>query len=553
MELTHDLLVPLVARARERREAEEKAEAERVEAERLAAAEREHLAAAEWVAKQAKAAQRRARLVSVAMAVLFLLALIGGWQALEHTQKAQEGLKQAAERAQGRAREQLVLGERENYVAYLAESIDFDFTVAANEAELAVQQRTSPRLKSVLEHKAWVSSATFSPDGTRVVTASFDNTARLWDAQSGQAIGAPLQHEKDVHSAAFSPDGTRVVTASFDNTARIWDAQSGQAIGAPLKHEEAVTSAAFSPDGTRVVTASMDGTARIWDAQSGQAIGAPLMHKRWVNSAAFSPDGTRVVTASFDNTARIWDAQSGQAIGAPLKHEEAVTSAAFSPDGTRVVTASMDGTARIWDAQSADMLGAPVTADDLIALSGRRVADNGQLEWLPGPELIALISKVRAKADQGTTKKDQLVRWHFADPATRTISPFSQITVPKHIEREIAWVLERPQTEETDGPNYSPKILNDAYNLDPGHPLILLALSVFETRAETKALWKRLSFPRFENDARLAARAAEILLIDKDPENASTAAHIALALPTARAEDRAKAQAVLNQIAKAAN
>jgi dipeptidyl aminopeptidase/acylaminoacyl peptidase len=469
VELTHDLLVPLVARARERREAEEKAEAERVEAERLAAAEREHLAAAEWVAKQAKAAQRRARLVSVAMAVLFLLALIGGWQALEHTQKAQEGLKQAAERAQGRAREQLVLGERENYVAYLAESIDFDFTVAANEAELAVQQRTSPRLKSVLEHKAWVSSATFSPDGTRVVTASFDNTARLWDAQSGQAIGAPLQHEKDVHSAAFSPDGTRVVTASFDNTARIWDAQSGQAIGAPLKHEEAVTSAAFSPDGTRVVTASMDGTARIWDAQS------------------------------------------------------------------------------------ADMLGAPVTADDLIALSGRRVADNGQLEWLPGPELIALISKVRAKADQGTTKKDQLVRWHFADPATRTISPFSQITVPKHIEREIAWVLERPQTEETDGPNYSPKILNDAYNLDPGHPLILLALSVFETRAETKALWKRLSFPRFENDARLAARAAEILLIDKDPENASTAAHIALALPTARAEDRAKAQAVLNQIAKAAN
>jgi hypothetical protein len=267
-----------------------------------------------------------------------------------------------------------------------------------------------------------------------------------------------------------------------------------------------------------------------------------------VNSAAFSPDGTRVVTASEDGTARIWDAQSGQALGAPLQHEQAVGSAAFSPDGTRVVTASWDHTARIWDAQTAERLGAPITPEDLIALSGRRVADNGQLEWLPGPEWMALINKVKAQAEQGTAKKDQLMRWHFADPASRTISPFSQITVPQHIEREIAWVLEHPQTEDPKGPNYSPKILDDAYTLDPGHPLILLALSVFEDRPETKALWKRLSFPRFEKDARLAARAAEILLIDKDPENARKAAELALNLPTATDADKAKAQAVLAKI-----
>jgi hypothetical protein len=68
-----------------------------------------------------------------------------------------------------------------------------------------------------------------------------------------------------VRSAAFSPDGKRIVTASEDATARVWDATIGKAIGELRGHEGRVMSAAFSPDGTRVVTASEDGTARIWD------------------------------------------------------------------------------------------------------------------------------------------------------------------------------------------------------------------------------------------------------------------------------------------------
>ena len=81
-----------------------------------------------------------------------------------------------------------------------------------------------------LKHESIVFSASFSPDGTRVVTASRDATARIWDAKTGIPIGALLKHGRDVHSASFSPDGSRVVTASADTTARIWDVRSNQSL-----------------------------------------------------------------------------------------------------------------------------------------------------------------------------------------------------------------------------------------------------------------------------------------------------------------------------------
>ena len=113
-------------------------------------------------------------------------------------------------------------------------------------------------------HEGSVQHAAFSPDGSRIVTASSDNTARLWDAAGGVEIAVLRGHEDPVRHAAFSPDGSRIVTASWDYTARLWDATSGKEIAVLGGHEASVSHAAFSPDGGRVVTASDDGTARIF-------------------------------------------------------------------------------------------------------------------------------------------------------------------------------------------------------------------------------------------------------------------------------------------------
>ena len=292
-----------------------------------------------------------------------------------------------------------------------------------------------------------VLSAQFSPGGQRIVTVSENDTTRVWDAQSGQPLTGPLElkHDDVVESAELSLDGKRIVTASRDNTARVWDAQTGQPLTGSLKHEDMVRSAHFSPDGERIVTASYDKTARVWDVQTGQPLTDPLKHDGKVRSAQFGPDGKRIVTASDDMTARVWDAQTGQPLTGPLKHDGEVYSAQFSPDGKRIVTASgvssdsgFSGSAQVWDISPGSEAVPEWLSRLTEAVAGQHLNDRGVFEPLK-EDPIRVLQEIRTQLGTAPTDDDWTIwgRWFLADRSTRTISPFSKITVPEYIENRI--------------------------------------------------------------------------------------------------------------------
>jgi WD40 repeat protein len=195
----------------------------------------------------------------------------------------------------------------------------------------------------------------FSRDGRRMVTASTDFaahfTAQVWDVVSGRSLGKPLPHAYYVTVASFSPDASRVVTASQDKTARVWDAVTGEAVTPALAHSDNVNRAEFSPDGQKVITASADRTARVWAVEDGRPLLA-IQHGGKVVSAQFRSDGRRVLTASLeDGLVLVSDADSGQ-IEHQFKFGSRVNSARFSPDGARIAVIHSDYSVTLQDLPS---------------------------------------------------------------------------------------------------------------------------------------------------------------------------------------------------------
>lgn len=222
-------------------------------------------------------------------------------------------------------------------------------------------------------HSEEVRSATFSPDGRRILSSGNDHVIRLWDAASGAHLNTLEGHTDCVYNAAFSPDGQQIASVAQDNTVRLWDAVNG----AHLKTLEFRSSShhhvAFSPNGQRILYGPEDQVFKLWDPISGEALNLLQLVQRvpsdrtYMICAAFSPDGNCIISGTSGIAPiELWNAVSGARLIAVDCHAY-VCCVAFSPDGTSFASGDSDHNIRLWSSLDGGQL--MLFEDDFIILS----------------------------------------------------------------------------------------------------------------------------------------------------------------------------------------
>ena len=259
-----------------------------------------------------------------------------------------------------------------------------------------------PLYQNILRgHTSYIYAAVFSPNGTKVLTGSWDFSVKLWDVATGQLENSFIGQERAVNALAFSPlypAETKFLSGSEDGTVKLWDITTGQVektfegnrgydnavafspdgqkvltIVGKIKvvlwdivsqnvektfvgHTDAITSMAVSPNGQKLLTGSKDGTAKLWEIETGELEKTFVKHTSWVTSVAFSPisdqdteGGSQILTGSADRTTLLWDAQTGEVVQTFSGNLGEINAVAFSPDGQQIATASSNKTVKLWN------------------------------------------------------------------------------------------------------------------------------------------------------------------------------------------------------------
>lgn len=169
-------------------------------------------------------------------------------------------------------------------------------------------RRAMSPVEKMVGHSRGINEVCWSKSGDPfVATASDDKTARLWDAQTGDALVEFRGHDNFVFACDFNPTSNLLATGSFDETVKLWDVRNGDCVATLPAHSDPVSAVAFNRDGTCVVSASHDGLIRIWDVCTGEclktivAAGNPP-----VSHVTYSPNGKYVLAGTLDSTLRLW-------------------------------------------------------------------------------------------------------------------------------------------------------------------------------------------------------------------------------------------------------
>jgi WD40 repeat protein/transcriptional regulator with XRE-family HTH domain len=204
-------------------------------------------------------------------------------------------------------------------------------------------------LNNFPDHRDALLDIAFSANGELIATGSSDAQAKIWDAITGEVLYTLSGHTLPVTAVAFHPASTRLVTASWDGTVRVWKiTPASEALFIPIDSSWSLRPS-YSPDGTELLAdIPTEAAANVWDTTSGKELLTLKEEAASFSLTSYSPDGS-VIAGISEQTIFLFDARTGQLRARLTGHTDAITAIDFSPDGTQLASGSSNGEIILWD------------------------------------------------------------------------------------------------------------------------------------------------------------------------------------------------------------
>ncbi|WP_437727550.1 protein kinase domain-containing protein [Sorangium sp. So ce861] len=289
--------------------------------------------------------------------------------------------------------------------------------------------------------RAWMTCVAWSPDGALVLTGSEDGSVLAWDATHGRTVLALERHESSVQAIAWSPDGKWVLTGTRDGRVRAFRFPGGELARELPAHEDQVAFLSFL-GGAQAVSAGRDGVVRALDV-TGEAVRMIASLSDGLLAAAVSERARLLATGARDGHVRVFRLDTGTQVRDIAAHEGPVRSVAFVGDGDRVLSGSEDGSARLWGARAPrppagafpPLICAPITASERVSLAQRR------------DELVARLSGGDATAYEPIQRLRARVAEYARDP--EILSALAWVGCSRGIRAGVrdVWIRTRSSTE----------------------------------------------------------------------------------------------------------
>lgn len=239
--------------------------------------------------------------------------------------------------------------DRVNFIAFSPDGKSL--ATASDDGSIKIWDLKTSKLIQTFKGIARGGMVAFSPDGKCLASMVENNTIRMWDVNSGQTIRDFRGHKALIRSISFSPDGSKILSGSYDSL-KIWDSQTARLVLDIPAYTSWNSSSLFALGGNAVVADCKDNSIKLCNTQDGSIIREFLGHNGQIMSLDVLPDGQFMVSASDDRIVKLWNIKTGELIR-EFSHPSSICAIACSPDGKYVATSSTgDQMIRLWKLES---------------------------------------------------------------------------------------------------------------------------------------------------------------------------------------------------------